>query len=984
MAINYFEHLYTSTPALATNLDDVFQGYTSKITAAINVDLTRPVTEQEIEDSAFAVGPTRAPGPDGFSGDFYQQYWQDIKGSVIAEVNRFFEENFLDERHNHTNLCLIPKVAAPLTMGDFRPIALCNVSYKIISKILVNRLKRHLGGVITDNQAAFVPGRMITDNIIMAHEVYYALKARKRQATSYMAIKTDITKAYDRLEWAFLEETMRRMGFEEQWISWIMKCVTSVSYSILINGTSQGHFKPGRGIRQGDPLSPYLFILCAEVLSHMMHQAEATQQLKGIKICSRGPALSHLLFADDSLFFTLANQRSAKAIQSILKRYEEVSGQAVNLRKSAITFGRLVRPDTKRQMRHLLGIHNEGGGGKYLGLPEQFDKKKSELFRYIVEKVKEKTQGWSKKYLSQGGKEVLLKAVALAMPVYSMNVFKLTKGICEEINGILAKFWWGSGNEQKGMHWFSWDRLSLPKREGGLGFKELESFNVALLGKQTWRLLERPHCLMARMLKGRYFPDTNIMHATQGQKASFIWKSILQGRDLVKKGLRYCVGNGTQVNAWFDHWLPVHPPRPPQKTNEAPTTVMVSELLNSTHSDWDHTKLDAWIVQEDVEIVKNIKVCASADEDLVGWHYTKSGIYTVRSAYWLAQHTSDMNPPCPPPGNPELKQMIWKLKTAPKIQHFCWRMLSGALTTGETLRYRHITSDAMCKRCCQEDETTIHLFFNCDYARAVWRGASIPNPLVTDPTATLEAKLRAIFSFNSSPTIYLRQLSLWILWRIWKSRNTLNYQRKHISWQTTLRLAKQDATEWQDTGDILQTTTNNNSTRPGSRQGTRSWRKPLQGWIKCNYDGSSSRDNPSKAGWVIRDDTGQFIGAGQAEGRLTTTSLECEIQALVISMQHCWSRGYKNICFEGDNQELDSILNGRSPHFGVFNWLREVLAWKKRFQGCKFLWTGRKNNTPADILAKQRLPQGTSFIFHHYIPFVIRNSLLLDCTLSSN
>ena len=305
------------------------------------------------------------------------------------------------------------------------------------------------------------------------------------------------------------------------------------------------------------------------------------------------------------------------------------------------------------------------------------------------------------------------------MPVYSMNVFKLTKEICEEINGILAKFWWGSGNEQKGMHWFSWDRLSLPKREGGLGFKELERFNVALLGKQTWRLLERPHCLMARMLKGRYFPDTNIMHATQGQKASFIWKSILQGRDLVKKGLRYCVGNGTQVNAWFDHWLPVHPPRPPQKTNEAPTTVMVSELLNSTHSDWDLAKLDAWIVQEDVEIVKNIKVCASADEDLVGWHYTKSGIYTVRSAYWLAQHTSDMNPPCPPPGNPELKQMIWKLKTAPKIQHFCWRMLSGALTTGDTLRYRHITSDALCKRCCQEDETTIHLFFNCDYARAV-------------------------------------------------------------------------------------------------------------------------------------------------------------------------------------------------------------------------------------------------------------------------
>lgn len=176
-----------------------------------------------------------------------------------------------------------------------------------------------------------------------------------------------------------------------------MTCITTVSFSVLINGSPRGQITPERGIRQGDPLSPYLFILCAKVLSHMMKKAEDNKLIKGIKISMTGPSISHLLFANDSLFFTLANHRSANAIKQILTNYEEASGQAINLRKLAISFGQNVKQDTRPRMRNLLGIHNEGGGGKYLGLSEQFDKNKSEIFHYIVEKVKEKTQGWSKK-----------------------------------------------------------------------------------------------------------------------------------------------------------------------------------------------------------------------------------------------------------------------------------------------------------------------------------------------------------------------------------------------------------------------------------------------------------------------------------------------------------------------------------------------------------------------------------------------------------
>ena len=216
-------------------------------------------------------------------------------------------------------------------MSDFRPIALCNVAYKLISKILVSRLKKHLHNLITENQQAFIPGRIITDNIIIAHEIFHSLKAQKRQATSYMAVKTDITKAYDRLEWSFLEETMRRMGFNSKWIQWIMTCVSTVTFSVLINVSPEGFITPERGIRQRNPLSPYLFILCAEVLSHMMNKAMEDRSLGGIKISNQAPVVNHLLFADDSLFFGMANPCAGRKMKAILHTYEAVSGQAINL-----------------------------------------------------------------------------------------------------------------------------------------------------------------------------------------------------------------------------------------------------------------------------------------------------------------------------------------------------------------------------------------------------------------------------------------------------------------------------------------------------------------------------------------------------------------------------------------------------------------------------------------------------------------------------
>jgi hypothetical protein len=232
----------------------------------------------------------------------------------------------LDESINATYIALIPKMINPTKVSDYRPISLCNVFYKILSKVLANRLKVILPHLISKNQSAFIPGRLISNNILVAYETLHTMHARMWGRVGYMALKLDMSKAYDRVEWGFLEAVMQRMGFDRRWIFLIMQCITTVRYSVIVNGEPVGSIRPSRGLRQGDPLSPYFFLLCAEVLSSLLHHAARLGALPGVPTSRGGPKINHLFFADDSLLFCRACSEDWVFLTALLETYEKGSG----------------------------------------------------------------------------------------------------------------------------------------------------------------------------------------------------------------------------------------------------------------------------------------------------------------------------------------------------------------------------------------------------------------------------------------------------------------------------------------------------------------------------------------------------------------------------------------------------------------------------------------------------------------------------------
>ncbi|XP_016649695.1 PREDICTED: uncharacterized protein LOC107881115 [Prunus mume] len=343
-----------------------------------------------------------------------------------------------------------------------------------------------------------------------------------------MAIKLDMAKAYDQVEWSFLQAIMLRLGFASEWVKRIMDCLTTVTFSVLWKG-----------------------------FSRLLQNAERIGSLRGIRIAHGAPSVNHLFFADDRILFLDATTESCETMKNIFQVYEETSGQKINLTKSAFRLSPNATVVEKQIVLDLLEIPLVSCHEKYLGSPMVTGKGRKQIFGTVKDRIGKRISGWKEKLLSRAGKEVLIKAVLQAMPTYLMSCFWMPKGMCKELHGLMAKFWWFKSKNMRGIHWTKWETICVSKQIEGLGFRDLDAFNQALLAKQSWRLFFNCNSLAARIFKARYFPHCNFLEAGLGYRPSRIWSSLIWGKDLLKAGLRWRVGNGEDIYVYQDRWVPL-------------------------------------------------------------------------------------------------------------------------------------------------------------------------------------------------------------------------------------------------------------------------------------------------------------------------------------------------------------------------------------------------------------------------------------------
>jgi mannosylglycoprotein endo-beta-mannosidase len=459
--VSYFKKLLNpDSPCGQLDINSLSRALPNKISPEQCETLGKEVSEEEVKTVLFSLKDNKAPGPDGYNATFFKRAWSIVGKDVTCAVKDFFSSGRLLKEVNATAIALIPKVPNPSKLKEFRPISCCNTIYKCIAKILANRIKPLLPHLVGEQQTAFVEGRRIRDNILLAQELLR--NYHRNQGTPRCALKVDFMKAYDMVRWDFIFEGLHLMGFPDKVVHWIKECVTTSRFSISINGELNGFFPGGRGLRQGDPLSPYLFVLVMEAFSGLMNNMVEDGKFKWHWKCEK-VRISHLCFADDLLIFCRGEVNTVSSVADCLKRFKDLSGLSPNPDKSNI-FTSGVSSCVKEQLISILGYKDGVLPVRYLGVPLISSRLKATDCRALVERIVARARSWTNRALSYAGRLQLINSILFAIQVYWSAIFILPKAVIKQVEGILRAFLWsGSELNSKGAK-IAWNQVCLPKK----------------------------------------------------------------------------------------------------------------------------------------------------------------------------------------------------------------------------------------------------------------------------------------------------------------------------------------------------------------------------------------------------------------------------------------------------------------------------------------------------------------------------------------
>ncbi|KAL0399880.1 UNVERIFIED_CONTAM: Retrovirus-related Pol polyprotein from type-2 retrotransposable element R2DM [Sesamum radiatum] len=492
--VTYFTSLLGTAAQTLPVDNDVFD-WGPKLSLEHASELCKEVTPLEVKQAIFHICDTKAPGPDGFSACFFKKAWNIVGDQVCLAVTDFFRSGRLLRQLNHCIIALVPKSEHSPTVADYRPISCCNVIYKAITKIIADRLSTVLEHLIDRSQAAFVGGRSITDNIFLAQEM--VRQYTRKRISPRCTINVDLRKAFDSVSWTFLSRVLHGYGFPPPFITWIMECVSTSSFSVALNGSLHGFFPGKRGLRQGDPMSPALFLLSMEYFSRLVKRRTSDSEFNFHPKCEK-LKITHLLFADDLMLFSRGDLPSISILMECLQEFRDVSGLAVNTSKSSI---------------FTAGIHNDELHGilartefvrgampvRYLGIPLAAQRLSVSDYSPLVDQIAKSISKWAAKSLSYAGRLELIRSVIQGVECFWLQIFPLPAAVVEKIHRLCRNFLWNSRCAP-----VAWAEICHPKEEGGLGIRHIQSWNVALLARVLWNIHRKSDTLWVQWVNGVY------------------------------------------------------------------------------------------------------------------------------------------------------------------------------------------------------------------------------------------------------------------------------------------------------------------------------------------------------------------------------------------------------------------------------------------------------------------------------------------------
>ncbi|KAA3482036.1 RNA-directed DNA polymerase (Reverse transcriptase) [Gossypium australe] len=602
-AVEFFGKLYDEDQT--SSRDNLKKDFARLKTSEIR-SLETPISNEEIKKSLFDMAPLKAPGSDGYHAIFFQSQWDILGNDICQWVKCVFDGRPIEPELNNTLIVLVPKKESPEDFSQFRPISLCTVLYKLVMKVIANRFKVIFPKMISQEQASFIAGRSIFDNIILAQEVIHSMRSN-RKGRKWMAIKLDLEKAYDRVSWDYINASLTAVGIPLFLRNVIMSAISSFTMQVLWNGVPTQKFKPKLGLRQGCPLSPYLFILCMEWLGLFIHSKIEAGTWEPTRLSRSGPPISHMFFADDLVIFCKAQMDQARLLKSILYLFCDISGHKISGRKSNIFFSKNTKADIRNQISQLLGFQEVQNLGMYLGVPLLHDRVTKSTLNFVVDKIRRKLNSWDARKLSFAGRITLAQSILLSIPNYFMQTLMIPQGVCDDIERLARQFICGSTEKKSKMALVGWDTICQPRACGGLGLRQLKDQNSSFFMKIGFSLVSKSDMLWVRALRSKYGWKSQLPETISRNQCSHLWRSLSKLWPIIRENLIWSVGDGANVWCWKDPWIPGMGPlisKIPSFSN-LNLDCCVKEMVNIDGS-WNLDLFRVWLSEEVINRITSI------------------------------------------------------------------------------------------------------------------------------------------------------------------------------------------------------------------------------------------------------------------------------------------------------------------------------------------------------------------------------------------